>query len=273
MPQERHALDTPWDKERVTVGRSFLRDMEGLWAGVLKLAGVVEDTLNRSIQGLCDGRVELASEVKQQKLAVDRWEVQIERECVRVLALHQPVASDLRRVAAILKINGDLERLCDLARHIAKRVKKLAADPQAFPIPQTLENLAIEALSQIHASLDALTQSNVSRAQTVIAADQRVDRNYRAVQKQLKAEIVRNPERLDTWLRLVNTARNLERIADHAAKIAESVIYLEEGEILRHRPADSSEDTSLVSAAPHVSGRRQDDLPPAARQQREGRGD
>ena len=103
------------------------------------------------------------SQLKGRKRAVDRWEIQIERECVRVLALHQPVASDLRRVAAILKINGDLERLCDLARHIAKRGKKLAADPLAFPIPQSLENLALEALSQIHASLDALTQSNVSR--------------------------------------------------------------------------------------------------------------
>jgi phosphate transport system protein len=181
---------------------------------------------------------------------VDRWEVRIERECVRVLALHQPVASDLRRVAAVLKINGDLERLCDLARHIAKRVKKLAADPHAFPIPQTLENLALEALSQIHASLDALTQSNVSRAQAVIAADQAVDRNYRAVQKQLKAEIIRDPDRIDTWLRLVNTARNLERIADHAAKIAESVIYLKEGEIFRHRTSDSSRDASLVSLPP-----------------------
>ena len=78
----------------------------------------------------------------------------------------------------------------------------------------------------------------MSRAQAVIAADQRVDRNYRAVQKQLKAEIISNPERIDTWLRLVNTARNLERIADHAAKIAESVIYLKQGEILRHRTAD-----------------------------------
>ena len=138
-------------------------------------------------------------QLKGRKRAVDRWEIQIERECVRVLALHQPVASDLRRVAAILKINGDLERLCDLARHIAKRVKKLAADPQAFPIPQTLENLALEALSQIHASLDALTQSNVSRAQAVIAADQRVDRDYRAVQKQLKAEIIRQ-SRTDRYL-------------------------------------------------------------------------
>jgi phosphate transport system protein len=254
MPQQHNALNSDWDNERVTVGRNFLRDMEGLWSEVLKLAAVVEDALNQSIQGLCDGRIELAHELKGRKRAVDRWEVQIERECVRVLALHQPVASDLRRVAAILKINGDLERLCDLARHIAKRVKKLAADPQAFPIPQALENLALEALSQSHASLDALTQSNVSRAQAVIAADQGVDRNYRAVQKQLKAEIIRNPDRIDTWLRLVNTARNLERIADHAAKIAESVIYLKEGEIFRHRLADAARDASLISLPPAAGG-------------------
>jgi phosphate transport system protein len=160
------------------------------------------------------------------------------------------VASDLRRVAAILKINGDLDRLCDLARHIAKRVKKLSTDPQAFPIPQSLENLAIEALSQIRDSLDALTQSNVSNAHAVIAADQRIDRNYRAVQKQLKAEIIRDPERIDTWLRLVSTARNLERIADHAAKIAESVIYLKHGEILRHRTAGPPAEKGLGSFPP-----------------------
>jgi len=248
MPQERNTVDSDWDNERVTVGRSFLRDMEGLWSEVLKLAAVVEDVLNQSIHALCDGRVELAAELKDRKRAVDRWEVQIERECVRVLALHQPVASDLRRVAAVLKINADLERLCDLARHIAKRVKKLAGDPEAFPIPQSIENLAVEALAQIHDSLDALTQSDVARAQAVITADHQVDRQYRAIQKQLKLEIVRTPERINTWLRLVNTARNLERIADHAAKIAESVIYLKEGEILRHRPADPSHDTSAGSS-------------------------
>ena len=166
---------------------------------------------------------------------MDRWEVQIERECVRVLALHQPVASDLRRVAAVLKINGDLERLADLARHIAKRVKKLATDPQAFPIPQPLENLGLEALSQVHDSLDALVQANVGQAQAVMAAERRVDRHYRSVLKLLKQEIVAHPERINTWLRLVNTARNIERIADHASKIAEAVVYLKEGEILRHQ--------------------------------------
>ena len=184
--------------------------------------------------------VELAEELKHQKRTMDRWGIQIERECVRVLALHQPVASDLRRVAAVLKINGDLERLCNLAHHIAKRVKKLTDDPEASPIPQPLENLAILALSQIRDSLDALTQSNVTRAKAVIAADHQVDLDYRAIQNQFKSEIVRNPERINTWLRLVNTARNLERIADHAAKIAESVIYLKEGEVLRHRPPRSS---------------------------------
>ncbi len=237
MLQEPQPSDPDGDHGRVTVGRGFLRDMEGLWAEILKLAAVVEDALSQSIHALCDVRVELAGAVKRQKRVVDRWEVEIERECVRVLALHQPVASDLRRVAVVLKINGELHRLCGLARHIAKRVKKLSGDPQAVPIPQPLENLGIEALGQVRNSLDALTQADVSLAQAVIAADQRIDRDYRAIQKQLKQQLAGNPERINTLLRLVNTARNLERIADHAAKIAESVIYLEQGEILRHRPA------------------------------------
>ncbi len=224
-----------WGQQRLTVGRHFVRDLEGLWSEVLKLAAVVEDSLNQSIHAFCDGRIELAEHIRDQKQTVERWEVRIERECVRVLALHQPVASDLRRVAAVLKINGDLERLADLARHIAKRIRKLAVDPLAFPIPQPLENLGMEALNQVHDSLDALVQANAVQAQAVIAAEKRVDRHYRNVLKLLKRQIVAHPERINTWLRLINTARNIERIADHASKIAESVVYLKEGEILRHR--------------------------------------
>jgi phosphate transport system protein len=242
MPDDDTVAASAWDwgEQRLTVGRHFTRDLEGLWSEVLKLAAVVEDSLNQSIRALCDGRVELADEIRLQKPAVDRWEVQIERECVRVLALHQPVASDLRRVAAVLKINGDLERLADLARHIAKRIKKLSADPQSFPIPQPLENLGIEALIQVHDSLDALTQANVSRAKAVMTAEKKIDRHYRSVLKLLKQEIIQHPQRVNTWLRLINTARNIERIADHASKIAEAVIYLKEGEILRHQPSSDS---------------------------------
>ena len=223
-----------WDEERVTLGRHFMRDMEGLWGGVLKLAAVVEEALNRSVHALCDGRADLADEVRAGDRVVDGWEIQIERECLKVLALHQPVASDLRRVAAVLKVSGDLERMGDLARHIAKRVKKLADDPLAFPIPAPLEALAHESLGQVRTSLDALTQSDPSLARAVIAADPRIDRQYRAVLKGLKQSIRDHPDRIDNWLRLINTARNLERIADHSANIAESVIYLKEGDIIRH---------------------------------------
>jgi phosphate transport system protein len=229
-------LELHWAGDRVTLGRHFLRDLEGLWAGVLKLSAVVEDALNRSIRALCDGRADLAEEVRGEERAVDRWEVQIERECLKILALHQPVACDLRRVAAVLKINGSLERISNLARNIAKRVKKQTRDVRAdfTPIPRQLESMALETLEQVRDSLDALTKSDALLARAVIAGDSRVDRRYRAVLTELKSAIRRGPEQLDTWLRLINTARNLERIADHAVSIAEAVVYLKEGDIVRH---------------------------------------
>ncbi len=230
-------IERDWRDGRASVSRCFVRDMEGLWAELLKFAAVVEEALDRSVQALRDGRIDQAREVKRQRRLADRWEMQIEQECIRVLALHQPVASDLRRVASALKINGDLHRLCGLARHIAKRVKKMAAGPQPAPIPQALEDLGLEALDQVHDSLDALTRADVALARAVIDADHRVDRDYRAVQKQLKQEIVLAPQRAEALLRLVNTARNLERIADHAVKIAEAVIYLEQGDSSRFRAA------------------------------------
>jgi phosphate transport system protein len=235
MRLEREATSEPhWAGERVTLGRHFLRDLESLWSEVLKLAAVVEDALNRSVRALCDGRTDLADEVEGKERAVDRWEVQIERECLKVLALHQPVASDLRRVAAVLKINGNLERMSNLARNIARRVKKLSSDSRSCPIPQQLEAMALETLEQVRDSLDALSKSDATLARAVIAGDSRVDRRYRAVLAELKDEIRRDPEGLNTWLRLINTARNLERIGDHATNIAEDVVYLAEGDIVRH---------------------------------------
>jgi phosphate transport system protein len=225
---------TDWETERVTVGRHFLRDLESLWDGVLKLAAVVEDALTRSVKALCDGRADLADEVRNEERAVDRWEVRIERDCLKVLALHQPVASDLRRVAAVLKASGDLERMGDLARHIAKRVRKLADDPLAFPIPAALEELAVAALGQVRDALDALARNDAALARSVIAADDAVNRRYRDVVKGLKGSIQAHPDRVDNWLRLINTARNLERVSDHAVNIAESVIFLREGDIIRH---------------------------------------
>ncbi len=237
-----------WDAERVSLGRHFLRDMEGLWTRVLKQAAVVEEALNTSVRALCDGRADLAAGVKLGDQAIDRWEIQIERDCLRVLALHQPVASDLRRIAVVLRINNDLERMADLARHIAKRAKKLASESPPTAIPEELESMAIEALAQVRDCLDALIKGDADLARHVISGDRRIDRHQRLVRKGLKASIRRDPDRLNTWLRLINTARNLERVADHATNIAEAVIYLKEGDIVRHSPRTSPADVRLPNA-------------------------
>jgi len=207
--------------------------METLWGEVLKMAAVVEAALNTSVRALCDGRADLAAEVVGEERQINDREVQIERECLKVLALHQPVASDLRRVACVLKINGDLERMGDLAEHIAKRARKHARSADPVPIPEPLERMALEAMGQVRDALDALTKGDSALARRVIAADRRIDRLRRVLLRELKQSIREDPEQVDAWLRLINTARNFERVADHATNIAEAVVFLKEGDILR----------------------------------------
>ena len=236
MPTGRDA-GVDWEAERTSVGRHFLRDMEGLWTDVLEMAAVVESTLKTSLRALRDGRGELAAAVKGEEKAVDAWEVRIERACVKVLALHQPVASDLRRVAAILRVNGDLERIADLSSHIANRARKLAKGPDHAASPPELDDMATLVQARVRDALDALTKADVELARAVIVGDKEVNRVQQVVLRQLKQAIRRDPEQVNAWLRLINTARNLERIADHAASIAEAVIYMREGDIVRHAGA------------------------------------
>ena len=240
-----------WDAERVTLGKHFLRDMEGLWTQVLKQAAVVEEALNTSVRALCDSRADLAANVKGGDQAIDRWEIQIERDCLRVLALHQPVASDLRRIAVVL---SDQRRPradgADLARHIAKRVAKLAGTqtpPTAIP-----EEVRVDGCRVPGAGPRQPRRSDQGRRRAgpagSSASDRRIDRHQRLVRKGLKDAIRRDPDRLNTWLRLINTSRNFERIADHATNIAEAVVYLKEGHIVRHSPRTSPADAGLPNA-------------------------
>ncbi len=230
-------LESHWAGERVTLGRHFLRDLEGLWAGVLKLAAVVEDALNRSVRALCDGRADLAEEVKGEERTVDRWEVQIERDCLKILALHQPVACDLRRVAAVLKINGNLERISNLARNIAKRVKKQSSDDAAAASPRSPSSSNRWRWRPWSRSATVSTRWRSRTPCSPAPSSPATAGSIAATapcSNELKGEIRRDPERLNHWLRLINTARNLERIADHATSIAEAVVYLKEGDIVRH---------------------------------------
>src|SRR4051794_21054094 len=217
-----------------TVVRHALKDQENLWNEVLKLSDTVSAALTASVQALRENSAELAREVKIEEKAIDNWEVKIEQECVRILARYGPTASDLRRVIAAMRISSELERMADLAEHIANRVKKRVATDQAVPVPDSLGALAAASLDQVRDSLEALTRDDAGLAQAVIREDRGVDRLRRTVLKELKDALRQEPDRVDTWLRLINTARNLERVADHASNIAETVVYLKEGDIIRH---------------------------------------
>jgi phosphate transport system protein len=212
--------------------RHALRDQESLWAEFLAMGLTAVDSVSKSIAVVCEGRLDIAHEVKSLERASDRAEIRIEQECLRILALFEPVASDLRRMATILKVNRDWERIADLAARIARRARK----PERAPVPEPLKSLARDVLAQVCAAYDALVSRDARRARIVIAGDRSIDQAYRELRNELKQSLRRDAGRLDSWLQLMNTARNLERIGDHATGIAQAVVYLEEGNIVRHTP-------------------------------------
>ena len=233
MPSPDEGEPTPGPSLRI-VDRHTLRVQEDLWAESLRMASIVEAAFALSIRALCDGRPELAAEVKEYEKDIDRREVAIEGECLRVLALYEPVACDLRRVLTILRINRDLERIGDLSARIAKRVKRMAKDSGPIPISEPLEALAKGAANSFHDALDALVRSDAEAARSVLSRDRQIDKHRRTVLKALKVSLVNEPGRVDVWLRLMNIARNLERVGDHAVHIAEAVVYIKEGRLIRH---------------------------------------
>lgn len=242
------ALSRPEDEKKAaspsqTPGaavRHSLRDQDALWAEFLALASAVVETLGKSIQALCEGRFDLISEVKLDEEDSDRREVQIEQECLRVLARYEPVASDLRRMATILKVNRDWERIADLAVRVARRARKLSRDPSGVTISEPLKHLARDVLAQVRASYEALAARDANAARAVIAGDESIDRQYRYLRKEFRENLGLHADQLDAWLLLMNTARNLERIADHATGVAQTVVYLQEGVIIRHGADGSS---------------------------------
>jgi phosphate transport system protein len=162
-------------------------------------------------------------------------ENRVEEDCLKILALHQPVAIDLRRVAAILKINTDLERMGDLAVNIAERANALAQG-RPVPIPPTFRQMTDLTNTMVRDSLDAFVNLNVDLAKRVCRMDDEVDRFNREIIEREIRFMKQAPENVEAGLHLFSAARHLERIADHATNIAEDVVYLVEGKIIRHHP-------------------------------------
>lgn len=218
-------------------GRHALRDQDALWTEFLAMALTVVESLGKSVEVLCDQRLDAVADVKSLERDSDQAEVRIEKECLRIFALFEPVASDLRRMATILKINRDWERIADLAVRIAQRSRKLARTTDSVPIPEPLKAMARDVLEQVHSSYEALAARDSGRARSVIDGDRTINKRYNQLRRDLKESLRRQADRLDDWLRLMSIARNLERIGDHAVGIAQTIVYMEEGIIIRHKSA------------------------------------
>ena len=214
--------------------RHIERQIENLKERILRLGTLVEEAISKSITALINRETALAQRVMANDVEIDAMEVEVEEECLKILALYQPVAADLRFVVAVLKINNDLERMGDLARNIAKRVTQLeGGDP--YDLPPEIRMMATQAQEMVRQCLDAVVKRDPTLARQVREEDDIVDEARQRIQRRVLQGIKDRPENVENLLRINSVSKHIERIADMATNIAEDVVYMVEGDIVRHR--------------------------------------
>ena len=215
----------------------FQREIDHLKKQILAVGAVVEERIAGAITAVMQHDAELARQIIEGDDEIDRMEIDVEEECLKILALHQPVAVDLRFVVAVLKINQDLERMADLASNIAKRAEHLADLPK-IDIPAQLAAMSKRTQDMVKHCLDALVESNVAIARRVCAADDEVDQHNRQMHVFIQDQMRENPDDIERLLDFLSISRHLERIADLTTNVAEDVIYSVQGDIIRHHNRD-----------------------------------
>jgi phosphate transport system protein len=218
------------------MSKHLQRDLDSLQRDLLSQGALVEEAIHNAIRSLQQRDATLAQQVIDGDSSIDEEENHVEEECLKILALHQPVAVDLRRIASALLINVDLERMGDLAEDIAERALTLCRPP-FIPIPANLQRMTDMAITMVRQSLDAFIGMDSRLARAVWRQDDEVDRLNNAIIDELIRIMKASPELVEHGLSLFSATRHIERIGDHATNIAEDVIYLVEGEMVRHRPA------------------------------------
>ena len=216
------------------MSRHLQRDIESIHQELLNISSMVEDMIDKATQALNERKYNLADEVVNSDGYVDEHEVHVEEECLKMLALHQPVAVDLRRIATVMKVNNDLERIADLAVSIAQRAQAMSEFP-AFPIPDQLPRMVVITTQMVRGSMDALVNLDSAYARRIMAMDNQVDELNRDIIAELQEVMRTQPNLVPAALHCFSAVRHTERIADHATNIAEDVVYLVEGEIVRHK--------------------------------------
>ncbi len=210
-------------------------DLERLQRDILRLATSVEESIASAIRALRERDEELARQVAEGDNEADAQSNAVEAECHHLLALYQPVARDLRRIMAVAMINTDLERMADLAANIAERALALIKLPP-ITVPAKLQPMTEATITQVRQSIDAFVNMSPQQAREVCRRDDEVDRLNEQIIHELVDQMKRSPEMIEPGLSLFSAVRHLERIADHATNIAEDVVFLVEGELIRHHP-------------------------------------
>jgi phosphate transport system protein len=209
------------------------RQIEQLQQKILREGGLVERAIADAVAAILDCDEGAAQKVLAEDAQIDQMEVDIEEDCLKMLALVQPSASDLRFVVAVLKINNDLERMGDLTKNIAKRVLFLARADR-IDLPFNFEAMAAKAQDMVKRSLEALVARDSVLAHQVRHDDDELDSMRREIHQQLREIIRARPEETEILLMFYSTAKHLERLGDMACNVAEEVIYMVEGDIVRH---------------------------------------
>jgi phosphate transport system protein len=210
------------------------KELEMIRKKLLALGAVVEDRFINAVKAFETGDMRLCEEIIGSDYEVDDMEVEVEEDCLKVLALHQPVAGDLRFLIVVIKINNDLERIADQAVNIAQRVVRI----QGFNYDAYIHEYKIMAEmagNMLRMSLDAFVNQDTRLAEEVRSMDSTVDEMKNGFYDRIKADMTKMPEKPGKLINMLLISRHLERIADHATNIAEEVIYMKRGEIVRHR--------------------------------------
>jgi len=213
------------------------RDIENLKKKILSLGARVEMAVHEAIRSIETRDEALARRIIDEDILIDQTEVEVEEECLKMLALHQPVAIDLRFIVAVLKINNDLERIGDLAVNIAERSSFLASQPQV-DVPFDFAQMSENTEAMLNKSLDALVNMSSSLANEVCMSDDAIDNMNRQMFLKVQEAILKHPRHITSLIHILSVSRHLERIADHATNVAEDVIYMIEGQIVRHKTED-----------------------------------
>jgi len=214
--------------------RTLQKEIDKLKKRILTLSAMVEERVRLAVKSVDERDPRLADRVIAGDLEIDEMEVDIEEDCLKILALHQPVAIDLRFIIAVLKINSDLERIGDYAVNIAERARLLASK-ESINFPFDFPAMAGKVQEMVRTSLDALVNLDADLARKVFTRDNEVDGINREMYRNVEESMRRSPDHIEHLINLIGVSRNLERIADHATNIAEDILYMIEGEIVRHK--------------------------------------